>query len=684
MTEEIAPNLLVHETSPYLLQHAHNPVAWMPWGTAALERAKAENKLLLISIGYSACHWCHVMERECFEDQEVAAYMNAHFVNIKVDREERPDVDAIYMDAVQLMRGSGGWPLNCIALPDARPIFGGTYYPKASWLSLLKQVAEFYEKDPLKANEFGANLTDAINQMETAAIATESTRVFTKEDLARIYVPLSGTLDMEEGGFDREPKFPLPVVWQFLLRYAHVRNDEKAQAALELTLRKMAWGGINDSIGGGFSRYSVDSRWHVPHFEKMLYDNAQLVSLYCEAYRQKPNPEWSEVVYKTLDFVSRELTHTDSGAFYSALDADSEGVEGKYYVWTTHELNACLAERAKLFSLVFNCTDAGNWEHGLNVLIRTKSNAEVAVLFGISEQEVASEIEVCQAKLLAERSNRVRPALDDKVIVAWNGLMCRAFVHAYRTFHEPRFLQVAIANERFLQQKHMMPDGNLLRTSKANRAAHINAYLDDYAYYMKALVALYQATFDRDYLDRARALMNYVIENFRDEQSGFFFYTSHNDTPLIARKMELHDSVIPSSNAEIAHLLLTLGTYFDRTHWRKMAHEMLAAMADDVIKFGATYGKWATLMVRFVMKEYQFAINGPEALSISRELDLAYIPNVLAIGAFSDSTLPLLRNKYVEGKTKIYVCRDRSCSLPVSTFAEAFKILQEMLAADQH
>ena len=455
-------NHLANSTSPYLLQHANNPVNWYPWGTEALQKAKDENKLILVSIGYSACHWCHVMEHESFEDEKVAAVMNEYFVCIKVDREERPDVDQIYMSAVQLMSGRGGWPLNCICLPDQRPIYGGTYFRKNDWTSLLFNLADFYKQKPQEAEEYAIRLTEGIRQYESIEFVGDQP-AYTKDDLELIVDAWKKYFDRVEGGLGSAPKFPMPNNWLCLMRYAHLAKDENVAGAVKLTLQKMAYGGIYDHIGGGFARYAVDSRWHVPHFEKMLYDNAQLISLYAEAYTWNPDPLYQKVVDEIISFSFHELTSSEYG-FYSALDADSEGKEGKFYIFTKTEIEEILGDDAELFCIYYHITDDGNWEEEQsNVLFRKENDEDLAKKLGLPVEGLLDKIEVSRQKVFEARSRRMRPGLDNKILASWNGLMLKGLCDAYRAFNKPEYLEVALKNARFILDTLINRDGRLTR-----------------------------------------------------------------------------------------------------------------------------------------------------------------------------------------------------------------------------
>lgn len=662
-------NKLIQETSPYLLQHAHNPVDWYPWGSEALDRARAENKLILISIGYSACHWCHVMEHESFEDEGVAAIMNRHFICIKIDREERPDIDQIYMIAVQLMTGSGGWPLNCICLPDQRPVYGGTYFRKEDWKNLLLNLADLWREKPREAIEYAERLTDGINQTEQLKFIDQAPE-YTGDDLLAIFNPLKRTFDMVNGGYSRAPKFPLPNNWQFILRYACLMKDETAKQACSITLQKMAFGGIYDHIGGGFARYSVDGLWHVPHFEKMLYDNAQLVSLYSEAYQYHPNDLFKNVVYETLEWVNREML-SPGGGFYSALDADSEGVEGRFYTFTRSELAGLLEEDEEMFSLYYNVTENGNWEEEhTNIFFRKYEDEDIIRMLKLSEPEFYERFNRAKLKVFEYRNRRVHPGLDDKILTSWNGMMLKGYTDAYRVFDEPDFLKAAITNAGFILSNLIKDDGGLYRSYKNGKAA-INAFLDDYALVAEGFISLYEATFNEKWLFEARKLMDFALQNFHDPGSGMFFYTSSQDTQLIARKFELMDNVIPASNSVIASNLYKLGHFFDEPAYLETAKQMLRNIAPNIKSYASSYTNWAILMLNEVFGVYEIAVTGSKAEDKRREIEKYYIPNKILLGGTSGS-LPLLQDKR-SSETKIFVCKNRTCKMPVTEVIEAVK-----------
>jgi len=661
-------NKLAEESSPYLLQHAHNPVNWYPWGEEALNKAKKENKLILISIGYAACHWCHVMEKESFEDEEVAAIMNEQFVCIKVDREERPDIDQIYMEAVQMMTGGGGWPLNCFALPDGRPVYGGTYFRKQQWKEVLYGLANMYQTDKQKMLKVAADLSKGILEAEIIDSKNDATE-YTAENVKEIIEPWKPYFDKKEGGNNRAPKFPLPNSYEFLLNYSYYSSDKETLEHVYNTLDKMAFGGIYDQAGGGFARYSVDKYWKVPHFEKMLYDNAQLVSLYSKAFQYSKNEEYKRVVYKSLEFIDRELSSPES-AFYSSLDADSEGEEGKFYVWDKKELDDLLGEDAKLYCDYYQVHSQGNWEHKKNILHRSDKEEKLAKKYKLTNEQLIVKISKLNKIVLKERAKRIRPGLDDKVLASWNGLMLKGYVDAFRAFEDSIFLEKALKNASFLKEKMIDKDYRIWRNYK-NGKASINGFLDDYAFVVEAYIALYQATFEEKWLSLAKNITDYAIDHFYDERSGMFFYTSDLDPKLIARKMELHDNVIPGSNSAMARNLYYLGHLFYSDKYTEMAAQMLHNVREDIKKSGAYYSNWGILLAHFAYGLKEVAITGEDALNFRKQLDKNYLPQCILAGNKKQSQLPILKERLQEGKTTIYVCENRVCKLPVYSIEEA-------------
>lgn len=663
-------NHLIDQTSPYLLQHAHNPVEWYPWGEEALNKAKKENKLLLISVGYAACHWCHVMEHESFENEEVARLMNANFVCIKVDREERQDIDQIYMSAVQLMTGSGGWPLNCFALPDGKPFYGGTYFKREQWMDLLNRISNEYTTNPEKVREYAENLTNGVKQSEMIIKNTDDFG-FKIETLDEMVGKWQSQFDMQEGGTHRAPKFPLPNNLQFLLRYGALGNHTKVDAHVELTLNKMAFGGLYDQIGGGFTRYSTDKYWKVPHFEKMLYDNGQLISLYSEAYMRFRNPLYREVVFASIAFCQRELSN-GNGVFYSSLDADSDGEEGKYYVWTEEEFKSVVGADYDVLKRYYNLGKKALWEHGNNIPLREVTDVTLAAQLGISENTLKEAVARANKRLLRHREERIHPGLDDKSLTSWNAIMMKGLIDAYVTFGEVDFLNLARKTGKFIAETQRKKDGGLLHNYK-NGTSNINGFLEDYSLTIEAFVRMYEATFDVYWLEEARKLSEYSIAHFYDIESGMFCFTSDLDPALIARKMEVNDNVIPSSNASMANGLFLVGTIYDDHKMLKLSETMLNNVQEQMTSYGSGYSHWGNLMLKQVYPLYEVAVVGNDALQKRSMLEDTYIPNKLVLGSLEISKIPLLEGKYIAEETLYYVCVNKACQIPTSNVEEALK-----------
>lgn len=655
-------NRLINQTSPYLLQHAYNPVDWFPWSDEAWEKARRENKLVLISIGYSACHWCHVMERECFEDSVVAERMNKKFVCIKVDREERPDIDHVYMTAVQIMTGSGGWPLNCFTLPNGKPIYGGTYFPKQKWINVLNSLSDLFDTDPEKIYQYAEELTDALKKIDLIS-HLESETTLTKETLIECMENWAKRFDNEEGGVRKVPKFPLPNNYQFLLRQYYFTKETPLIRHIELTLTKMAFGGIFDQIGGGFARYSTDAEWKVPHFEKMLYDNAQMVSLYSEAYQLTKNPIYKQVVYDTLEFIKRELTSYE-GAFYSALDADSDGEEGKYYTWTKQELMEILGNDFTLFAYYFNVNETEEWE-GKYILLRKKTDEEIAKKFGINTEDLQRKISELKKKVLIAREKRIKPGLDNKILASWNALMAKAYIDAYLAFDEKDFLTTSQKNINYIFSNLTKNDGGVYH------ARGIDGFLEDYCFIIEALIALYQTTFEEPWLFRAKKLAEYTLVHFYDAASGFFYFTRNTEEALIARKMETQDNVTPSSNSSIARSFFYLGRFFDQQKYVDIAEKMVKHMTAYMTKYGSAYSNWAILAQHFIYPFYEIVIVGNSVDEKKKEFSKHFIPNAIFAGGNKKSNLTLVKEKFIESKTLIYICKDKACKLPVETVSDA-------------
>jgi uncharacterized protein YyaL (SSP411 family) len=659
-------NLLIHESSPYLLQHAHNPVNWHPWGKEAFKKAQDENKLIIISIGYSACHWCHVMEHESFEDSLVANVMNRNYVSIKVDREEHPDVDKIYMSAVQLLTGRGGWPLNIVALPDGRPVWGGTYFRKENWKSALEQIAKMWHDEPDK-------LYEAANELEKGIKAGEII-VNNDEPLDLNKGIISTALNFWKkhgdpifGGFKRAPKFPMPSQYKFLMRAAVQLNDNEIGDLVRLTLNKMQQGGIYDHINGGFFRYSVDVKWHIPHFEKMLYDNGQLVSLYSEAYLVYKKDSYKKTVEETLAFVKNELMD-EKGAFYSSLDADSlndqgELEEGSYYIFSKQELKNAIGEDFDLFKKYFNINEYGLWEKGQYHLIKKNEDEVFASNNHISIDTLKNKLIRWKQSLSEIRSKRNRPRLDDKSITSWNAIMLNGFIDAYKSLGEKKHLLTAIKNARFIKKHQFKEDGGLWRIYK-NGKSNINGYLEDYAWVIKSYINLYEVTSDEQWLKSARLLAEYVKDNFMDHNTGMFYFVDKHSSDLVVRPVETQDNVIPSSNAIMAENLFKLGHYFENENETYQAAKMLHNVLPKIDKYPPGYYYWLNHLLDHVGSYYEIAITGPMAAETVRSLNRKYIPNKIIAWSEKENSLPLLKGRFVEGKTLIYLCMDNTCQLP--------------------
>ncbi|WP_345124306.1 thioredoxin domain-containing protein [Hymenobacter antarcticus] len=666
-------NRLAQASSPYLREHADNPVDWYEWGPEALEKAKRENKPLLVSIGYAACHWCHVMERESFMDSTVARLMNENFVCVKVDREERPDVDQVFMSAAQLLTGSGGWPLNAFALPDGRPFYAGTYFPKDQWVRVLQQLAAAYKTQHQQVVQQAEAITKGIQGQEVVALAPGSSKNFTKAAYSGIYANWKSSIDFKKGGFSRAPKFPLPVGWEFVLQNYYLTGNKEALAAVMTTLDAMAKGGIYDQIGGGFARYSTDADWFAPHFEKMLYDNGQLVSLYAHAYKVTKNPLYAEVIRETLAFIQREMTSPEGG-FYASLNADSEGEEGKFYVWTQEEMQQALEEKpARLVGDYFQVKKAGNWERGENILHRESTKEAFAKSNGLTADQWDKLLSNAREKLLKERGKRTRPSTDDKVLTSWNALMLKGYIDAYLALGDEAYLQTALQNARFLEKNMVRKDGRLWRNYKDGKPS-IDAFLDDYALLAEAYIHLYQATLDVQWLTRARGITDYAVAHFRDAKSGLFFYTSGLTGGLVVRKMELTDNVMPASNSVMANVLYRLGEYYDHPPYIQMSQAMLHHVAGEVSTGGPYYANWANLMGMMAYGPFEIAVMGKEAVAKSHQMQRYYLPTALFMGG-KEENLPLLESKGVEEGTLIYVCRNKTCKMPVKEVQAAMQQL---------
>jgi uncharacterized protein YyaL (SSP411 family) len=659
-------NELQFETSPYLLQHANNPVHWKAWNPKSLELAKETNKLIIVSVGYSACHWCHVMEHETFEDTAAAAVMNKSFINIKVDREERPDIDAVYMKAVQIMTGRGGWPMNVVCLPDGRPVWGGTYFRKEEWMDTLEQLQQLYLSAPEKMLDYAEKLHQGINAISLVQ-QPDNNANFDADNLKALVEKWKKSFDWEFGGYSRAPKFMMPSNYSFLLRYTYREKDSELSEFVNLTLTRMAYGGLFDTVGGGFSRYSVDMKWHVPHFEKMLYDNGQLVSLYSEAYRLTHNPIYKETIEKTLSFISKELT-APNGGFYSALDADSLTAqghleEGAFYVWTKEELKTIIGEDFELFAFIFNINDFGYWENGNYVLIQSESLETIAQRFNLEVNELQNKKENWEKLLYASREKRKKPRLDDKCLTSWNALMLKGFVDAYKAIGTEEYLNIALKNADFIIGNLWTPEGNLLHNHK-NGKNTINGYLEDYCFVIEAFISLYETTLDEKWLQNSKQLTDYCFDHFYEPASGFFTFTSDIDTALITKHYELEDNVIVASNSAMANNLYKLGIYFENSYYEAVAQKMLNHILPN-IDYPSAFSNWLHAFLNFSDSNKELAVCGENALENIHLLQKEYLPDVVLAGTYKPSELPFLKARLEKGKDLFYLCQNKTCEQPL-------------------
>jgi len=664
-------NKLINETSPYLLQHAHNPVDWFPWGEEALEKAKKENKPILVSIGYSACHWCHVMEKESFEDKETASLMNQYFVNIKIDREERPDLDHIYMDSVQAMTGSGGWPLNVFLTPNAKPFYGGTYFPpkrafnRPSWQEVLLGVSEAFTQRRNEIDAQAENLTEHLIQANAFGISSPENNFFTQEKIKEAFESMMKNADKKWGGFGGAPKFPQSFVIQYLLRFYHVSGNKEALEQALLSIDKMIDGGIYDQVGGGFARYSTDKEWLVPHFEKMLYDNALLLSTMSEAYQITGNNRYKEVIEETIEFIQRELMHPEGG-FCAALDADSEGEEGKFYVWDHDEVMKLLKEDGRIFCDFFDIKPEGNWEQK-NILWRKKDEKIFCETKKISLEELQKIIQRGKKILLEKRNERIRPQTDDKILLGWNALMNTALSKAFAATGNESFKRLAVENMQFLLNNFLKNNSTEYFHSWKNKIAKQPAFLDDYAFLIQALIQLQEVTGDTNYLEKARVLTEHVLENFNDETTDFFFYTNANQTDVVVRKKEVFDGAQPSGNAIIAENLFRLGLYFDKTEWKEKCVRMISSLSNAIIRYPTSFGCWIVTFLEITIGINEIVVIAEKPQLILSQLLKEYIPNKIIMAATEGSnSFPLLSGKEEYGKTALYLCRNYTCENPVS------------------
>lgn len=668
-------NRLVHATSPYLLQHAFNPVDWYQWDEEALKKARDENKPILVSIGYSSCHWCHVMERECFERDDIAKLMNEYLVCIKVDREERPDIDQIYMDAVQAMGMQGGWPLNVFLTPEQKPFYGGTYFPPDQWKQVITGIHNAFTTRRDEIDESAEQLTQHLANQDASRFRKDPVPAALRTQFDEMYAKLEPSFDKAWGGLARAPKFVMPSLWRWMLRYYHLTHREDVLQHTVFTLKKIAMGGIYDQLGGGFARYSVDQYWFVPHFEKMLYDNAQLLSLYAEAYALTHEPEFERVIRETFTWLQAEMMHPEGG-FYSALDADSEGEEGKFYNWSARELGEVLGDDADIFFDYYSIKEQGNWEADKNVPIRVQSEGDFLNKHNLTVAEWYPRLERMKDRLLAVRDKRIRPGLDDKVITGWNAMTVIGLVDAYKALGDRRFLDAALKNMRFIE--NTLTEGLVLFRSWKGKPSHVTAFLDDYAYVIQGCIALYQVTLDEYWIHRARALAEHTLEQFFDKAEGYFRFSRQDAEKLIVTRQEILDNVIPSSNSVMAQNLIYLSVIFDDEEWRRLAENMVYPLQHLITTEPNYMSNWGIALAELKKGFAEVVIVGKDAPVMALELHSAFRPFVITMGGDKESRLPLVADKKPkDDQTTLYVCYNKTCQQPVSRVEEAIRQLTD-------
>jgi uncharacterized protein len=665
-------NRLIEESSPYLQMHSQNPINWYPWGPEAFEKAKNENKLLIVSIGYAACHWCHVMEKESFSDPAASEMMNKYFIAVKVDREERPDVDELYMSAIQLIGGRGGWPLNAFTLPNGRPLYVVTYLPAAQWLELLIKIKDFYNKSADKAIEQALQIEDAIiaSQYKLPEYLQNEWPESLFTELFERWFPY---MDIEKGGYLNAPKFPLPVSWEFLLQFYTVSKDQRALTAVNSTLDNMGRGGIFDQLGGGFSRYSIDVNWKVPHFEKMLYDNAQLVSLYSHAYQLTHDEFFSEVIRKTLGFVEREFT-SPNAAFYTSLDADSEEGEGTYYTWISSEFDSLLGENSILIKEFYSVIKQGNWENGKNILHCRHNSNEFANNHSISLSLWEEILQVAQNKLIAARELRPKPALDDKILTSWNALMIIGFIDAFHALDDKHYLEMALKNARFLKQHSFSTDGTIKRNLKPGKT-QIPGFLDDYAYLAEAWISLYQSTLDRSWLDDAMRIVSKAIQLFEEPSTGLLFYTPDRHAQSSIRTKIIQDNVMPSPLAIMAKVMHLIGVCMANPDLIARSETLCKAMIPGLVTGGPYMAVWSSLILNHSATYKEVDICGPAATEWANNLQRHYLPEVIIYKAELNNKLRQISPDNLNDTTYAIVCSDKVCGMPIYSYEELLKTI---------
>ncbi len=665
-------NRLSSASSPYLRQHADNPVDWYEWGEESLAAAKKENKPLLISIGYSSCHWCHEMEKESFMDTGVARVMNENFICIKVDREERPDIDNLYMYACKMITGGeGGWPLNAFALSDGKPFFAGTYYSKTSWKNLLIEISRAYkEKRSLVIKQAEALTKGIADELVPFNKGDAPVSMASIQDYQKLFDTIYVNMDTANGGLVGEPKFPMPDVTEFLLQYYYYTKDKRAIDAASITLTKMALGGIYDQVGGGFSRYSTDRKWQIPHFEKMLYDNAQLISVYSHAYQLTRNDFYKTIVNETISFVERELA-APSGSFYCSVNADTKNGEGEFYAWKEKEFQQA-SRNDNLVLEYFNITPEGNWKNGNNILSSLYTPAQFALKKKLSPLQITSSLDSAKGRLLFVRNKRIKPTTDTKILTSWNAMMLKGYTDAYLATGESRFLTKALGLANFLEKSMLNKTGALKRILSEGKVS-VDGFLDDYAWTAYAFLKLYQVSFDKYWLDLSKQIVEYALNNFYNKDSYLFYYSTVHKSKLVVNKIETADEAIPSSNSILATALYGLGVIYDKSDYIELCKGMLQAVSGQMKRYPAYHTTWCGLTGLLANGTYEVAVTGKDAVARNKELQKNYLPDCILMGAEYEEDLPLLKNKLRENITLIYVCTNRVCKRPVQNVGEALK-----------
>jgi uncharacterized protein YyaL (SSP411 family) len=678
-------NELIHESSPYLQQHAHNPVQWYPWSEKALQLSKATNKPILVSIGYSACHWCHVMERESFEDVQTAAVMNEFFINIKIDREERPDLDNIYMEAVQILTGSGGWPLNVFLTPEGLPFYGGTYFPtetkfnRPSWKDVLFFINDIWINRRQDAIDQANKLTTQIdsvsasfNQTTGIALGKENKNDFTGDYFSKLRNKIMDQADSKFGGFGRAPKFPQSFSVRFLLMYSHFFKDEIAKHHALFSLTSLLNGGINDQLAGGFARYSTDDQWLAPHFEKMLYDNALIIDALCDAYKITSDELYKDGIEKTLSFCFEKMLCKEGG-YYAALDADSEGEEGKFYVWDQEEIELIIGEDAELFCKYFGVEKKGNWENK-NILHIKKSISSFAIEEGIEVEDCKLRLKNASNKLIDARNKRIHPSIDDKIILSWNALLLHALCNATATLDVEIYKDKAVELYEFIMNNFTEDGITFFHTYKHGEKKQM-AFLDDYAFLIRSCIALQEITGNEKYLDKAELLTTFVIENFKAADAALFYYTAINQTDVIIRKIEIYDNAIPSGNSIMADNLFYLSKIFEKQEWEELAQSMFLTVKQLIDKYPATFAVWASILLKNQKGLKEIVVTGQHVQPLRSEVLKHYIPEMIFQSSNVEKKYPLLKNKDYLNDGLIYVCENFSCAEPVDNIKDFEKIM---------